>query len=50
MKERWMELAALAADEQDSQKLMALIQEIDQLLAEKQARLQKLTTSPKPPE
>jgi|GEM_PF-6635289 len=45
-RERWMELAALAADEQDPQKLIALIQEIDQLLAEKQARIQKLTTSP----
>jgi hypothetical protein len=57
-RERWMELAALAAEEQDPQKLIALIQEIDQLLAEKQARLQKLAasptknlaTSPKPPD
>ena len=41
--ERWLELAELAANEQDPKKLMALISEINQLLAEKQARLDRLT-------
>jgi hypothetical protein len=36
--ERWRELCARAAVEQDSQKLMELVQEISRLLAEKQAR------------
>ena len=38
-KEKWLELCALAAVEQDSEKLMALVKEIDRLLAEKEARL-----------
>jgi hypothetical protein len=38
-RERWMQLAAMAADEQDSDKLFELIREIDCLLAEKQDRL-----------
>lgn len=37
--ERWMELCAQAAEEQDSQKLMALIKEISALLETKQERL-----------
>jgi len=37
-----MELAELAANEQDPDKLMALVREIDQLLAEKQNRLNAL--------
>jgi len=47
-RERWMELAELASREQDPQKLMELVTEINQLLAEKQERLDRLT--PKPPE
>jgi len=35
-KERWMELAAQAATEQDPQRLMALIKEINLLLEEKE--------------
>jgi hypothetical protein len=38
-KERWRILCEQAAVEQDRQKLMALIREIDQLLEEKQERL-----------
>lgn len=37
--EKWMELCALAATEQDHDKLMALIAEIDRLLREKEERL-----------
>jgi hypothetical protein len=40
-KERWMELCELAAVEQDSQKLLALTQEINRLLAEKQERVDR---------
>ena len=36
--ERWRELCARAAVEQDSQKLRELVHEISRLLAEKQAR------------
>jgi hypothetical protein len=38
-REKWMELCAQAANEQDSQKLMALIREITALLETKQERL-----------
>jgi hypothetical protein len=37
--EQWMELCAQAANEQDSQKLMALIREIAALLEAKRERL-----------
>ena len=37
--ERWMELAKLASQEQDPQKLLLLVQEINEFLAEKQKRL-----------
>jgi hypothetical protein len=37
--EKWMELCALASKEQDSAKLLALIQEIARLLEEKKRRL-----------
>jgi len=37
--ERWMELCALAAEEQDSAKLLALTQEITGLLDEKARRI-----------
>ncbi len=40
--ERWMELAQLAAKEQDPDKLMELVREIDELLAQKQQRLNAL--------
>jgi hypothetical protein len=40
-KERWVELCEQAAVEQDSKKLIKLIQEIDRLLREKQERLDK---------
>jgi hypothetical protein len=36
---KWMELCAQAANEQDSQKLMALIKQIAALLGNKQERL-----------
>lgn len=37
--ERWMELAEQAAKEQDPAKLLALVIEINQLLAQKSRRL-----------
>jgi hypothetical protein len=39
VKKRWMELCELAANEQDSQKLLALVKEINRLLDEKELRL-----------
>jgi RNA polymerase-binding transcription factor DksA len=41
-KERWMELCEQAANEQDSQKLMALIKEITALLEAKEERLKNI--------
>jgi hypothetical protein len=38
--ERWHELCALAATEQDHEKLLALIREITSILEEKEQRLQ----------
>jgi hypothetical protein len=38
-KERWFQLAQLAAVEQDPEKLIALVQEINRLLDEKEKRL-----------
>jgi hypothetical protein len=38
-RERWMDLCRQAAVEQDPDKLLALVQEIDRLLAEKSNRL-----------
>jgi hypothetical protein len=38
-RERWLELAELAANEQDPDKLMALVREINELLEKKQKRL-----------
>ena len=46
-RERWMELARLAADEQDPIKLLALVKEINDLLEKKQRRLE--IESPEPP-
>jgi hypothetical protein len=45
-KERWMELCELAAVEQDSKKLIALTQEINRLLSEKQDRLDQASKNP----
>jgi hypothetical protein len=39
MKERWQELCAQAAKEQDPGKLLALTQEINRLLEEKEDRM-----------
>ena len=41
-KEKWMELCEQAAVEQDADKLMTLIHEIDRLLQEKEDRLEAL--------
>jgi hypothetical protein len=38
-RERWMELAELAANEQDPDKLLELVREINELLDKKQKRL-----------
>jgi hypothetical protein len=46
--ERWMELARLAAEEQDPQKLLKLVTEINELLMKKEARLLKESQTPKP--
>ncbi len=40
-RERWRTLCEQAAVEQDPERLMLLIHEIDQLLSEKQTRLQQ---------
>jgi hypothetical protein len=40
-KERWKELCERAASEQDSEKLMELVKEIDRLLADKQKLLNR---------
>jgi hypothetical protein len=40
-RERWMELAELAANEQDSKKLIELVREINELLETKQRRLDR---------
>ena len=47
-RERWMELAALAADEQDPKKLAELVKEIDELLEVKEKRLVALRTGNQP--
>ena len=39
IKERWFQLAQLAAVEQDPDKLIVLVQEINRLLDEKEKRL-----------
>ena len=47
-RELWLELCAQAADEQDPQKLMQLVDQINQLLQEKEARLLRTKSSEKP--
>jgi hypothetical protein len=49
-RERWMQLAELAANEQDPEKLMRLIEEIDELLDQKLDRLQRKNPHDKPAE
>ena len=44
--QRWMELCAQAAVEQDPRRLLELITEINRLLEEKEQRLQRLRRSP----
>jgi hypothetical protein len=38
-KERWLELAHLITEEQDPQKMLALVEELNRLLEEKERRL-----------
>jgi hypothetical protein len=45
---RWMELCALAAEEQDNAKLLALTQEIVRLLYEKADRIKSARDQPSP--
>ena len=46
--ERWMEVCALAAEEQDSVKPLALTQEITRLLDEKACRINGRIPKPSP--
>ena len=46
VKERWQILCEQAANEQDPQKLMDLVREINRLLEEKQKRLTESGMSP----
>jgi hypothetical protein len=48
-KERWQELYELAAKEQDPDKLLALTQEINQLLEENEDRLKVARKQPANP-
>ncbi len=47
-RERWMQLCEQAATEQDPEKLMALIAEINRLLEAKERRLRHNSSAPKP--
>ncbi len=47
-KERWLELCAKAAVEQDRKKFMELIVEINRLLEDKGTRLEKKQTADNP--
>jgi len=49
-REIWMQLAELAANEKDREKLSALVKEINRLLAEKQDRLNRARIPSKPAE
>lgn len=49
-RERWMQLAELAAYEQDPDKLIELVKEINRLLDEKQNRLDHARKPAKPSE
>jgi hypothetical protein len=48
VKEEWMQLCEQAAIEQDSERLMALIQEINRMLDEKEQRLKSGKTAKAP--
>jgi len=54
VKEQWIRLCEMTAAEQDSEKLLAIVKEINRLLEEKEQRLSKLrpteakTTTPRP--
>jgi hypothetical protein len=48
-KERWLELCALAAEEQDPKQLMELIKEITALLEAKEKRLKGIAPVAPPP-
>jgi hypothetical protein len=45
-KERWLQLAELAAKEQDSGKLMELVEEINRVLQEKEQRVKAARGDP----
>jgi hypothetical protein len=45
--ERWHELCSLAAQEQDPDRLMDLIREINELLEQKEQRLKREASQPK---
>jgi hypothetical protein len=47
--ERWQEICAQAATEQDGQKLLELVKQINDLLEEKERRLGVLPPVPKEP-
>jgi hypothetical protein len=47
-RERWLQLCEQAATEQDPEKLMALIAEINRLLEAKERRLRQHPLAPKP--
>lgn len=47
-RERWMQLCEQVATEQDPEKLMALITEINRLLEAKERRLRQNSPAPKP--
>ena len=45
-RERWQHLCELAAEEQDPEKLLDLVKEINRLLEAKEARLKMLRSQP----
>ena len=47
-RERWEMLCAQAAEEQDSEKLLALVKEINKLLEEKEQRLKQQQAEKRP--
>lgn len=49
-REQWLELCARAAVEQDPDKLLILVKEINRLLEEKEKHLQSLRHPPDPPD
>jgi hypothetical protein len=47
-RERWLELAEMAVNEQDPDKFLKIIDEINALLAEKENKLDRLRKTKKP--